>query len=301
QTESWRREAIATSVDRLDAHWTDVALACCRANQPLALGVEPLRLAHQRLIGELDHLDASVPVDREAERRTARTRLAEAVAGRRSAERELVGATERHDRLSTQRWPRRDSHAIGTAADRLHQARDRLDRAHEAETGARALLEALDAHQQDRRRALNETTFERRHLTGDVGLIDDALDRTRPQRVTDALDRPAPWHTDLLGPPPRTSAGRAVWCEAACRLEAHLDAHGHDGPGWTDLCHDLAPTPELCAVADRYLDLDAPTDPHHWAYIVERARQVRDELFIDRRQPAQPNHDEPSIGLDIGW
>jgi conjugative relaxase-like TrwC/TraI family protein len=301
-TEGWRRDAIATAVDRLDAHWTAVALASCRADQPLAFGVEPLRLAHRRLTRRLADLDASLPADRDVERRAARTRLGDVVAERRSAERDLADGTEHHDRLSQQRWPRRDSHAIGAAADRLHQAQDRLGRAHEAQGDARACLEALDAHQQKRRHALNATAPQRRHLLADLAAIDSGLERTRPERVLEALAAPASWQIELLGPAPRTAAGRAVWCDVAHRLETHLDHHADDEPGWRRLCHDVADTPELSAVADQYLNLDSPAIcPQQWTYVADQARDVRDQLFIDRPDEAQQLEIERGVGLDIGW
>jgi hypothetical protein len=300
RTESWRREATTTAVDRLDAHWTAVALACCRADQPLAFGVEPLRLAHHRLVDQLTHLDASVPVDREADRRTARTRLVETVAERRTAERNLVDATDHHDRLSRQRWPRRDAHAIGAAADRLQQAQHGVDRTREAETDARSRLEALDAHQQERRKALNATAPERRDLIVDLRVIADGLERTRPQRVLEAVDRPQPRQIALLGPVPRTLSGRAIWCDAAHRLEVRLDTRGTDAAEWTALVGDLVDTRELCTVADRHLELESTaTHPHQWAYVADQARQVRDQLVIDNRYSVTQPHIEREVGLDI--
>jgi hypothetical protein len=261
RTEGWRRHAIVAAEDKLDGHWTAVAVDCCRAEQPLAYGVEPLRLAHRRLTGQLANLDASLPADREAERRTARTRLVEAVTDRRAAERELVDATRQHERLSTQRWPRRDSDAIGRAADRVQHAHEHLDCAYQTEEASRARLGGLNAHQQERRRALNATAPERRELATALTVIDDALEGSQSERVMALLDRRAAWHNELLGPVPPTSAGRAVWCDAAHRLESHLDRYGHGGHGWTDLSHDLAQTLELCVVADSYPRTRRPRNP----------------------------------------
>jgi hypothetical protein len=302
RTERWRRDAIAASVDSLDAHWTAVALACGRADQPLAYGVDPLRLAHQRLTGQLAHLDAFLPADQDADRRTARARFAETVTDRRAAERELLDATNRHDLLSRQRWPRRDSQAIGAAADRRQQAQHCVDRTREAETEARGRLEALDAHQQERCRALHATAPERRDLIVDVRVIADSLERTRPQRVLEALNRPEPWQVELLGPVPRTLPGRAVWCDAAHRLEAHLDTRRTDGPDWAALAGHLVDTRELCTVADRHLELDfVAAHPHQWASVAERARGLRDELVIDNRYGVPQPQIERDVGLDISW
>jgi hypothetical protein len=296
RTEGWRRHALAATVDRLDGHWRAVALACCRADQPLSFGVEPLRLAHQRLTHQLTHLDASLPADRAVGQRNARSRLVEAVAHRRVAERELVDATQQHDRLSRQRWSRRDSHAIGAAADRIDQARHRLDRAHEAEHGARARLEVLDAHQHERRRALTATAPERRNLITDLTVIDDALERTRPQRVLEALDRAASWQVELLGAVPRTSAGRAVWCDAAHRLETHLDHHAGAQPGWRQVCDAVADTPELCALADRHLHVDRLGGPQQWARAAERAGA----LHLTHLAPVPHELGDGGPGLGLG-
>jgi hypothetical protein len=296
RTEGWRRDAIAASEDRLDGDWTAVALACCRADDPLAFGVEPLRLAHQRLTGQLAHLDASLPADCAVEQRSARSRLVEAIAERRAAERELVDATQQHDHLSRQRWPRRDSYAIGGAADRIDQARHRLDRAHatEAESGAR--LGRLDANQHEHRRALKATAPERRDLLVDLSLIDTSLERTRPERVLEALHHPTSWQVDLLGPTPRTSAGRAVWCAAAHRLETHLDHHTGAEPGWRQVCDDVADTPELCALADRYLHADRQGGPQQWTGAAERAGELH------RAQLAPIPHElgDCGVGPDLG-
>jgi conjugative relaxase-like TrwC/TraI family protein len=296
QTEGWRRHAATAALDQLDGHWTAVVLACSRANQPLAYGVEPLRLAHQRRTGQLAHLDASLPADRAVEQRAARSRLIEAAAQRRAAERELVHATQQHDHLSRQRWPRRDSRAIGAAADRIDQARHRLNRGHAAEHGARARLEVLDAHQRERDRALTVAAPERRNLVTELAVIDDALERTRPQRVLEALDRPASWQVELLGPVPRTVAGRAVWCAAADRLETHLDHHTGAEPGWRQVCDDVADAPQLCALAARYLPVDRLGGPQQWTRAAERAG----ELHLANREPVPHELGDCGIGLDLG-
>ncbi len=296
RTEGWRRDAIAASEDGLDGHWTAVALACCRADDPLAFGVEPLRRAHQRLTGQLAHLDASLPGDRAVEQRDARSRLVEAVAERRAAEQELVNATQQHDHLSRQRWPRRDSHAIGGAADRIDQARHRLDRGHEAEHGVRAQLEVLNAHQRERDRAITAAAAERRNLVTDLAVIDDALEPTRPQRVLEALDRPASWQGELLGPVPRTVAGRAVWCAAADRVETHLDHRTGAQPGWLEVCDEVADTAQLCTVADRYLHVDRLGGPQQWARVAERAG----ELHIAHLAPVPHELGDHGVSLDLG-
>jgi hypothetical protein len=302
RTEGWRRHAIADSVDRLDSHWTAVALACCRADQPLAFGVEPLRLAHRQLAGQLTRLDASLPNDRDADRRTALTEHRDTVAEQRSAQRELVDASAQHDRLARQRWPKRDSNAIGSAADRVQQAQHRLARARQVESDARTRHEAVVAHQKQRRDALRATAPERRDLIVGLTCIDDGLLGTRSQRVVEALDRPATWQIELLGSVPPTLSGRAVWCDAASRLEAHLDTRTGDAAEWAALVAELADTRELCSIADCHLELEfVATHPHQWASVAGQARGVRDRLAIDMPYGAPVQHVvRGDSGLDIG-
>jgi hypothetical protein len=299
-SESWRHDAITTALDRLDAHWTDVALACVRADQTLAYGIDPLRLAHDRLAGQLAAIHATLPADRDPERRAARTDVTTAIAQRHDAERQLAAATARHTELTTRRWPRRDSAAIGGAADDVDRARTTLDRAEVTQTAARARLVDLDAHQKSRQQALELTAPERRRLTADVELVDDAFDRTRPQRVRDLAQRPSPWHVELLGPAPASPAARAVWLHSAHRIEAHLDRQPGHGPVWRQLCHDLADTAQLCAVAEHYLRLDG--DAEHvsqWAHIADIAVELHDDL-IAQRELVERRTTDRGIGLELG-
>jgi hypothetical protein len=276
-------------------------VACCRADQPLTYGVEPLRLAHRRLRTQLDELDGSIPVDRTDERRAPCTAVADATTRLRHAERRLIEATLEHDELSRRRWPRRDSDAIGRAADRVETARHRLDEAGLALADARTNLGAVDAHQRRRRDVLVVTAGDRRNLTSELALVGDGLDRTRTDRILDIADRPRSTHLEVLGPVPATPAARAVWCAAAYRLETHVDTHSRGGPAWSELANELARTPELCAVADRYLRFDTPTArPVEWAHVADQAREIHNQLIIDRRLPGQQQI-EHGIGLDIGF
>jgi hypothetical protein len=300
-THRWRRDAISAAVDRLDAHWTDVSLACVGADQPLAFGIDPLRLAHRRLTRQIAALDATLPVDRETQRRTARTDVTTAVQKRHEAERTLAAAQARHNELSEKRWPRRDSNAIGRAADLLDRAHNGLDQARDRETATRARLAGLDGHQKARRQAVVVITPQRRQLTAAIERIDAALDCARPDRVLDVAGQPSPWHVELLGQVPTNPAAVAVWCHAANRLEAHLDYHPARGHAWQDLCHDLADTPDLCAVAEQYLRLDVPANhPHDWAQVASRAEELADQLSTERYRAIRGPELERGIGLDLG-
>jgi conjugative relaxase-like TrwC/TraI family protein len=300
RTEGWRAEAVAAARDQLEVHWTAVAVTCCRADQPLAYGVTPLRLAHHRLRRQLAELDASIPIDRDAERRLARAALADVTTRHRHVQCNLIEARNEHNELSSRRWPRRDSEAIGRAADRVETVCHRFDEAGLAVAGARANLDALDAHQRRRQHALVATAGERRNLTSDLAAVGDGLERTRTDRVLDIADRPTSTHLEVLGPVPTIPAARAVWCAAALRFETHLDAHGLGGPGWSGLSLEFSRTAELCAVAARYLHLDsAAVRPLEWAHIADHAREIHNQLTIDRHFALQQQI-EHSIDLDIG-
>ncbi len=300
QTERWRRDAITLAGDRLDAHWTDVALACARADQPLAYGPEPLRLAHHRLTHQLAVLDATVPTDRQPEHDAARRDVTAAMTARRAAAAELVAARNDHAELAGRRWPRRHPEAIGRAADQMDRAQTALGCADDIEAAARARLTAFDAHQQRRRRVLDTTAAERRRLAADIELVADALDRTRPDRVLELARQPSPWHLELLGLVPDSRAGHAVWCHAAHQLEAHLDYRGRGGHEWDRLRRDLADTSDLCAVAHHYLDLDCPaTHPDRWAHVAETAQQLHHEFTVRQHLPEHPGL-ERSSGLELG-
>jgi conjugative relaxase-like TrwC/TraI family protein len=299
-TEGWRRDAIGATVEQLEAHWTGVAIACCLSDDPLAFGVDPLRLARQRLTRQLAQLDASLPADRDTERRDARQRLTDAVNERRAAQQDLTDAISFHDRLSRQRWPRRDPASIGDAADHVHDAAHRLDRARTAEIHVERRVEALDAHQHERRRALHGAAPQHAQLITDLVLIDTSLERTLPARVLAALDRPASWQLELLGPVPRTFAARAVWCGGAHRIESHLDRRAANERGWRQACYDIADTPQLCDIADQYLELDTPAiHVRQWSGATQAARAVQERLAVGAPLARPDRGSAHRLGLDI--
>jgi conjugative relaxase-like TrwC/TraI family protein len=299
-TEGWRRDVVTETIDRLDAHWSDVAVACVRADQPLAYGPEPLRLAYRHRSEQLAALDVTVPADRTIERDRARTDVVAVVQARGRAEADLTAARQDHDTLAAKRWPRRDTAAIGRAAEHVERARASLEDAIDAEAIGRTRLAGLDDHQASRRGALDATAPERRALSADLTMVDDALDRTRAQRVLDLGRAPYPLHLGLLGPVPDSAAGHAVWCHAAYRLEEHLDFDGTDGAAWDCLCRQLSETPELCAAAHRYLHVDRFTiHPDLWAQVADQTHRLIEQLAAPQRQPERPEL-EYSVGLDIG-
>jgi hypothetical protein len=114
----------------------------------------------------------------------------------------------------------------------MGRCRDALARARSIEANAEAALGDLLEQQQRHHRAQQTTAPERHRWTQELRLVDNALARTLVERVLDLAARPSPWHLDLLGPVPARPAARAIWCDAAYRLEAHLDQDPRGTVGW---------------------------------------------------------------------
>jgi hypothetical protein len=86
-----------------------------------------------------------------------------------------------------------------------------------------------------------------------------------------------------------------VWCTAALRLETHLDHHAGAEPGWGLVCDEVADTPELCALADRYLHVDRMGGPQQWARSAERAGQ----LHLAHPAPVPHELGDLGVGFDL--
>jgi hypothetical protein len=287
QQHGWRRGAIENAWQRLDQHWTDVALGCVRADQTLAYGVEPLRIGRRHLAGQLAQIEASLPPDRGDERDRARMALRTRTAATRDAEQQLADSQGVLDDQLRRRWPRRDKTAISEATNEVDAARRRLAENRRIEAEARGHLTDLNRHQHDRDAALAATATERHALNRDIGHLDTALARTRVDRVLQLAGRPTQLHLDVLGRVPGGAAGRAVWCHQASRLEHHLDyADGNDAT-WHRLVDNLSVTPTLAHIADRRIAIQ----PHHqlrptdWAPITEHASVIH-AATIEHARPA---------------
>ena len=74
-----------------------------------------------------------------------------------------------------------------------------------------------------------------------------------PTACSDSPTIPTQLHLDVLGPVPTGTAGRAVWCHQANRLEHHLDHAIRDDVLWQRLVDDLSITPTLARIADRHI------------------------------------------------
>jgi hypothetical protein len=160
------------------------------------------------------------------------------------------------------------------------------------------MLRDVRQHQQRHDTARLATAPERQRLTRDLHLVDDALARTLVERVLDTAARPSPWHQDLLGPVPANPAARAVWCDAAYRLEAHLDRDPRRRVGWQWLCGELADTQQRCALA-AHLGLTAPdsADPAVWSHVAHHlvVRVAEIEASTAGRTQRREH------GLDLDW
>jgi hypothetical protein len=287
QQHGWRRGAIEDARQRLDQHWTDVALACVRADQTLAYGVEPLRIGRQHLAGQLAQIEASLSPDRRDERDRARMALRTQTAATRHAERQLADRQGVLDDELRRRWPRRDKTAISEATSDVDDARRRLAENQRIEAEARGHLTDLNRHQKDREAVLAATAAERHALDRDISQLDAALARTRVDRVLQLASRPTQLHLDVLGPVPAGAAGRAVWCHQASRLEHHLDHAGGNDATWHRLVENLSVTPTLARIADRRnaIQPDHQLRPTDWAPITEHAAVIH-AATIEHARPA---------------
>ncbi len=293
----WRRDAIDNTRDMLDQHWTDVALACVRADQTLAYGVQPLRIGRQHLADQLATIEASLRPDLSADRERARTTLRTESTARYDAERQLARSQAALDEQLARRWPRRDKTAISQSTNDVHVARQLVTDTQRNENTAQQHLADIDRHQKTRATELAATATQRHTLSHDIGQLDSALQLTRTDRVLQLADHPTQLHLDILGPVPTGTAGRAVWCHQANRLEHHLDHANRNDATWQQLIDDLSITPTLTHIADRHIAIQhrqvRPTD---WVPITQHAAAIQ-ATAIEHVQPAPQHGAELGIGL----
>jgi hypothetical protein len=294
----WRRDAIDNAREQLDQHWTDVALACVRADQTLAYGVEPLRIGRRHLAGQLSTIENSLPPDRSGERDTAHETLRARTVARRDAEQQLARTQAALDEQLGRRWPRRDKTAIAQATNDVDAARRHLTESRSSEAKARGHLTELNHHQQARAGALADTATERHALTDAIRQLDTALHLNRVDRVLQLADQPTQLHLDVLGPPPAGAAARAVWSHQAHRLEHHLDHTIGTDSTWQALVHDLSATSTLTRIADRHIAIHPHQQlrPADWAHITEQASAIH-ATAIEHARPATRHGLKLELGL----
>jgi hypothetical protein len=90
-----------------------------------------------------------------------------------------------------------------------------------------------------------------------------------------------------------------VWCDAATRLDTHLDASHPPGPAWERLYHELSGTPDRCRFAARHLQLNGPANgPADWAQIAEHTQRLYTDMLLSRQPPV--TRARPELSVDIG-
>jgi hypothetical protein len=296
-THGWRHQAIEQAWDRLDQHWTDVAVACVRADQPLAHGIAPLRIAYRHLTTQLAEIQAAIPPDRSRDLDVARQDLDGAVQRRQEAGRDVAVSQAELDQHHSRRWPRRDRDAISRCTQRLDRARDHFADEVNAENVARSRFADLGQDQQDHVTAAEATAGQRQTLTASIRQIDRALDRTLTERVLRIVERPGALYLDILGPVPADPAGRAVWCQRAGELERCRDRIGANQGAWRQLVDDLADTPELVEIAKQHIPIRSlSVDPGTWHQVTIRANDIR-ESIVEHTRGQDPRN--TGIGIEL--
>ena len=284
KAEGWRRDDIRRLHDQLDDHWARVVAACVRADDPLAFGIDKLRHARATTAARVNQLDAQVPPDRGEEWQQLRRQLPDLLRARHHAEQALTAGQANLDDASRRRWGRHDHEAIAAAKAKVAFSEQRMEQAVTAERHLRDELAAIAGHQQQRRQVANDSAPRRNELASTVAQLDAALEHTRAERVHALADEPPTYQVDRLGEPPRSAAGRAVWCHHALPIEAALDRNDGVSPprtGWSR--HDDRARQEI-AVADRLLEAKSDAiNPTEWAELAQQAGTLREQALRDLR------------------
>ena len=168
----------------------------------------------------------------------------------------------------------------------------RLEQAIEVETAVTKRYVQLVEHQQHRGAVLAQTHHSRAELASEFEAVDDALNRTRPDRVQALSQAPSDQLLDLLSVPPQTVAAQNLWPRLADIVETHLDRHPPHGPPWHALCGDLRAARKL--MTDPPPPLDRPTPRRPAEANGPRHSQTKWHITSSPEIPA--NH-EPDLGL----
>jgi conjugative relaxase-like TrwC/TraI family protein len=281
--EGWRQADIVRLRAQLDHHWADVMALCVAADDPLAYGIDKLRHARTTVIADRRATDATILDDRAQEWQQARHQLPGLVRQRHQAEQKLADSQARLQDAGRRRWGRHDHDAMAAAQAEVAADQNRAEQATNEERDLRDRLGALAEHQQRRQHVITQTAPRRKELDTRLAQIDAALDRSRPDRVAALAEHPPPHLVTLIGSVPDSSAGRAVWCHHAQRIEADLDHHGAAS-------RRVNGTPQIdrarrqIAVADRLLmaSSDRP-GPAEWARLAQQAGAVLDQARREAR------------------
>jgi conjugative relaxase-like TrwC/TraI family protein len=292
RAEGWRRAGIGRLHHQLDDHWARVIVACVRADDPLAFGVDKLRHARATTAARINQLDARVPADRGEEWHQARRQLPDLIKARHQAQQALTDSHANLEAARVRRWGRHDHDTIAAAHAKVAVGEDRLEQAVAAESDVRDRLAVIASHQQQRQRVITDSTPRRQDLAAALGQLDAALDHTRSGRVRVLADQPPTYQVKRVGEPPRSEAGRAVWCHHALPIEAALDRN--DGasppwPGWSPLTDRAR---REIAIADRQLQSSGDgANPSRWAELAQEAATICDDMIKEQRNRQAAAHD----------
>lgn len=150
-------------------------------------------------------------------------------------------------------------------------------------------LAEIAAHQKQRQRAVNDNRPRRQQLESVFSQIDAALDHTRPERVRTLLEQPPAHLVDRLGPPPRTTAGQAVWCHHALPVEAVLDRNDRVNPRWTGWSPNAERVKREIAIADQHLEAKTEAiHPSDWSALAQQANTIYDHMLRNLRVRQAP-------------
>jgi conjugative relaxase-like TrwC/TraI family protein len=285
--EGWRREDLDRLHRQLDRHWAEVAVACVRADDPLAYGIDKLRHARATLDGDRRGIDAGIPDDRADQWQQARRQLPQVIRQRHQADKELADRVVRLDDASRRRWGRHDHQAVVDAQAQVATAEGRSEQAAAAERELRERIAALAEHQQRRHQHIADISAQRKELHTTVAQVDAALDRTLPERVAALVQDPPQHLVSRIGPAPDTPAGRAVWCHHALDIEAVLDRNDGRSPAWNGWSPQTDRARHEIVVADRVLEAssDRP-QAAEWSELAEHAGTILDQIRRVQRNRA---------------
>lgn len=203
--------------------------------------------------------------------------LTDALRQRQDAEQALADSRAKLHEASRRRWGRHDNAAIAAAKGQLILAERRLEHGVAAERDVRDRLAAITHYQEARHEVIAGKAPERKELESALAQLDAALDCTRPGRVLALVDEPPAHLVERLGQPPRSPAGRAVWCHYALGIEASLDRNDGRSPPWTGWSQQTQAAREEIAVADRFLETSTAPESTEWANFAREAATLRED------------------------
>ncbi len=284
RAEGWRRDDLRRLHEQLDGHWARVVAASVRADDPLAFGIDKLRHARATTAARVNQLDAQVPPDRGDQWQQARRHLPDLLRARHHAEQALTASRANLDDASRRRWGRHDHEAIAAAKAKVAFCEQRMEQALTAERDHCDQLAAIAGHPQQRKQVITDRAARRNELASTLAQLDAALDHTRAERVHALADEPPTYQVERLGEPPRSTAGRAVWCHHALTIEAAIDRNDGVSPPRTGWSRQDDRARQEIAVADRPLEAKSGAiSPTEWAELAQQAGTLREQALRDLR------------------